>query len=107
MRAKFSLFWAFVFVALVKLKCLTADFTFELGLLFTVIKVDVLMGCLTGRTNHSLRNFGIRVLGLNRFENFVVLGFVFLKNYLVVLLRFFLLSGFSVKGGSGSTQKSR
>jgi hypothetical protein len=76
--------------------------TSELRTFFSIVVVDILMGCLTMWTGDDFWSFIFSFTGINWLKRFIMFGFVFFKNYLVIF-RFFFVSGFPVNGSLGST----
>lgn len=84
-------------------ECVAADFAFELRTLFAVVVVDISMRSFTIGTGDDIRDDSFSLFGVNRLKRLTMFLLVLLKDYFVVLCRFFFASGFSSSGSSAST----
>ncbi len=84
-------------------ECVAADLTFALRTFFPVVVVDISMRSFTIWTGDDIRDDSFSLFGVNRLKRLTMFLLVLLKDYFVVLCRFFFASGFSSSGSSGST----
>jgi hypothetical protein len=92
-----------------KLKEMTAYLAFDLWAFLSVVEVEIAMGCIAAKADDLIRDLRRVSVGLYGTKGLTVKRLVVSKD-LPVVFRFrvfFLTEGGSVKGGSGSTVKSR
>ena len=88
---------------------MAADLAFELRFLLAVVEVEIFVRSIAGRTDNQFWNHEGFTPTLDRGQRFAIFGLIGGQKLFVVFLRmsFFLRPGGSVRGGLGSTKKSR
>lgn len=88
------------------LEGVVASFIFELRTFFTVVVVNIFMRCPAVRAANNLGDACFFGYYIDQLKRLIMFFPVFLQDFFVIFLSFFLVAGFSCNGSLGSTWKS-